>query len=156
MSLRRRAAMESLQLNQQQSDNSMKPVVKRAIYSGLVAGVGSYFLLGEKGNVDVYGKQMMSATAVAGAVAAGSIVTDYTADWVVSKTLDQSQSIKSMEAEAIKLGLCGIGSNLAFNAMTERSLLNVNLPAIGVGAVSKFAGDGLYQQMDPSLLGVLF
>lgn len=132
--------------------NEWKPVLKRGIYTGLVATAGSYFLLGETLNSNVLGYSVISAVAVGTAAGVGSAASDLLSDYVINR-LDQSQGIRTMENNLIKYGISGLGT---MGALSLSSKVSPSIEGFAVGAAFKFAGDAVFQQVDANLLGMLF
>ena len=132
--------------------NMWRDTAKRAVYSGLVAGLGGYFLLGETGEGEFLGKNVMMSTAVAGSVAVGSVVSDLASDCIIS-SMDQSYQTRAVESGLIKASVCGLGSIIALKGASD---IDPSLVGFATGAVSKVIGDSVYTSYDPVLLGMLF
>ena len=64
-------------------DKEWKPVTKHAIYTGLLSGVGSFFLLGESGQSNILNTSVPSTIAVGAATSIRSIASDLLSDYVL-------------------------------------------------------------------------
>lgn len=133
-----------------QSDQNLKDITKKALYSGAIGAAAGYFLFNETGNTEFFNMNLPSSVAVGGGVGLGSVASDLLSGFVINK-LDQDQEIKTAESTAIKLGVAGLGSAVA---LKWGSGVDFSIETVGVGAASKFAGDAVYYEMDP--LGALF
>lgn len=129
------------------------PVVsKKAIYTGVSAGLLSYLLLGETGNISLGSMNVPSSVAVGFACAGGSVVSDLTSDYFIDQ-LDQSASVKSLETNAIKLG---VSSAATVGTLYLTSGISPNIMGALTGGASKFLGDSVYHSYDDMILGMLF
>ena len=134
-------------------DVALKPVIKKSLYAGAIGALGAYLLLGETtGQLAVAGTNVPAAVGLGVACSGGSIAGDLLSGYIIDK-LDQSQGVKTMESELIKLGVSSAGcvGTMSFIYGIEPSLTGALL-----GGGSKFAADSVYNQYDPNLLGMLF
>lgn len=127
-----------------------KSIVKKSIYTGVIAGVGSYLLFNEAGQSEIFNVTMSSAGVVGVAAAGGSIASDLLSDYVIN-SMDQSQGVRMAEGTAVKLGISGASTVLALKLGAN---VDPSLNGFLIGGGSKAGGDWLQAQVDP--LQVLF
>ena len=130
-----------------------KSVAKKAIYTGAIAAAAGYFLLGESsGDIGVFGVTLPTSIASGVGAAAGSVVSDLFTDYVIKATI-QSAAVSELEQQSVKLGLAAAGS---MSALYLGAGVSPSIMAAVVGAGSKAGGDYTYQNLDSSLLGMLY
>jgi hypothetical protein len=128
-------------------------VAKRALYSGAVGALGAALLFGEGVNTAPFLNMPFNSAIVVGAsVAAGSVVSDLTADYVINR-LDENDGLKTIENTGIKVAIAGGGTLLGLKYLSN---VEPSLNSFALGATSKVLGDGIYTGYDPALLGMLF
>ncbi len=121
----------------------MKELLIKAGLSGVVAGVGSSILFGN-GNADFFGVSLSAPVVVGGAVGLGSAVSDLVSENII-ENMDIAQNVKTLEATAVRVGVCGAASSLILmgNGMPVSNLSQSFL----LGAGSKLAGDYAEQML---------
>jgi hypothetical protein len=90
-------------------DKEWRPVIKRAIYSSLIASAGSYFLLGEKLESKIFNYPIVSAGAVGFAAGLGSVGGNLLTDYVINQ-INQSQGLRIAESNIAKYGFSGLST----------------------------------------------
>lgn len=139
--------------NSSSYDTNGRTLIKRALYSSVIAGAGAYFLLGEAGQTSEILSMggVSSSLVVASAVGAGSILSDYTSQYVINN-ITGNLGLQEVGQGIVESGVCGAATLLALKVGTN---IPISAAAFGVGAVSKYAGDSL-MSFDHALLGMLF
>jgi hypothetical protein len=135
-------------------DTNWKPVVKKATYSAAIGTAAAYFLLGENtGELEgVAGMMVPTSVGVGLSCAGGSIAGDLLSGFVIER-LDQSSGIRTAESELTKLGVSGLSTVAVLKGVYG---VDPSLNGFLLGGASKFAADGIYLEVDDSLLGMLF
>ena len=128
----------------------LKESTKKGIYTGVIAGVASYLFLNEKGNSQFLDMNVPSAVAIGGSLAIGSVVADYTNEYL-NTIVDIPLDYQPAENTLVRSGIEGV---VGVAAMKLTSNINPSLLGFGVGAASSFAGQAVSSQIDP--LAMLF
>lgn len=130
--------------------DNWKSLSKKALYSSAIGSVGAYLIFDEVGESPFLNFKVPAAVAVGLSTAVGSVTSDLTSNFVLSK-LDQSDDIKNAESTAIKLAISGVGT---LGALKYASGIPYSIEAFTLGAAAKFGGDAVFMEMD--VLGMLF
>ena len=127
-------------------------LVKKALYTAASARLASYLLLNETGTSNVFGTNVPASVTVAMYAAIGSAAGNLLTDYVI-KSMGQDKAIKNLESVAIKLGLAGAST---VGSLKLVSGIDPSLVGFATGSLGKFVGDGINNQADNFLLGLLF
>ncbi len=121
-------------------DNTAREILLNALCTGIISGIGTYYLLGENDSVNYFGVQVSAVLANSSACAIGSVVSDLSSTYILRK-IGMNDQLYNGSVLAVEAGVGGLASSLVLigGGMPMSALPS----AIGLGIGSKMAGNYL-------------
>jgi len=117
-----------------------KEVLSKALLNLAIGTVGSYYLLGEESSVNLFNFNIPSSLIVGASTATGSLLTDFSHDWILNK-LPQSEQYRRIESVGVGLGLAAggtVGALSVLGGLPGDDMLRAGLVGVGTKVVSDY------------------
>jgi hypothetical protein len=134
-----------------------RTVAYNAVSSAIVGGLLTRYVMGSTSDINYFGIDLNAPTAVAIAVGASSIVTDYTNEMIL-KRLGINGQIINASVLATQVGIAGASTTalLYFGSDVQPSIVNSFLLGAGGKLMGDYASNKLFNIRDGIIGSMIF